>query len=191
MKNISKIIIPILLTIAITGTGYSQKHLKHKKHQKKKENHVKAQHYQPHHKHHHYAHLPKKGFISTKPVGAKLIVHSGHNYHFHKGVWYKPHKDKFIVFRPHAGLRIKLLPPEHHVCVVKKRTYFYYYGTYYSKIESTNEYEVVPVPIGAQVTEIPDDYELQDIDGVDHYVVDNVYYIYHNDTALYEVILIK
>lgn len=191
MKKINKILLPFLLIVAIIGTASSQKHIQHKKQQHKKVKHVKKVHNKPHHNHHHYAHLPKKGFISAKPKGALLVIHSGHNYHLHQGVWYRPHQDKFIVFRPHAGVRIKLLPAKHHVCVVRKRTYYYYYGTYYSKVDGIEEYEVVDVPVGAQVQEIPDDYQLQDIEGVEHYVVDNVHYVYHEDTAMYEVISVK
>jgi len=190
MKIVSKILIPFLLIIAVVGTGYSQKHHQNKKPIKKKEKNVKAHKHQPHH-HKHYAHLPKKGFVSAKPKGAMLVVHSGHNYHFHQGVWYKPHQDKFIVFRPHAGLRVKLLPPKHHICIVRKRTYYYYYGTYYSKVEGTDEYEVIDVPIGAQVSEIPSDYQLKDVDGIEHYIVDDVHYIYHVDTEMYEVVSVE
>ena len=159
MKKINsiRICITILLSICMVNTTNAQKikvkkkkahhntHVKHKKH-----------HAHQHHKHHNrpyrYSNLPRCGsIINIRPTNSNIIAFRGVNYHFHNGIWYKPHKKKFIVFRPFIGIRIKTLPPNCHHFTLRNRKYHYYYGTYYAHIPDTDEYEVIQPPIGAKI----------------------------------------
>ena len=148
----------------------------------KNEHHKKAHHKKAHKKrvaHHHYRHLPKRGVVvKTLPTGAVVIKHKGSKLHFHNGVFYKPKgAGSFTVVRAPIGVRIKVLPLGHKKIVVRKRPYVYYYGTFYAKTNDSEEYEVVNAPIGAEVDALPEGYEMEEIDGVVYYTLDDVKYM--------------
>ena len=148
----------------------------------KKEHHKKTHHKKAHKKrvaHHHYRHLPKRGVVvKTLPTGAVVINHKGSKLHFHNGVFYKPKGvASFSVVRAPIGVRIKVLPVGHKKIVVGKRPYVYYYGTFYAKTNDSEIYEVVNAPIGAEVDALPEGYEMEEIDGVVYYTLDDVKYM--------------
>jgi len=148
----------------------------------KKEQHKKAHHKKVHKKrvaHHHYRHLPRRGVVvKTLPTGAVVIKHKGTKLHFHNGVFYKSKgAASFSVVRAPIGVRIKVLPVGHKKIVVRKRLYVYYYGTFYAKTNDSEAYEVVNAPIGAEVDALPEGYEMEEIDGVVYYTLDDVKYM--------------
>lgn len=182
MKNKMKfirILVTIFLCFTFTNNAVAQKkknkvksHVKqnHKKHFRPK----KAKHI-AHHRH--YRHLPKRGKVIRKlHVGAVRIGFRGTHFHFHNGVWYRPHRKQFIVARAPFGIRVRVLPVGHRRIVIGSRPYFYYYGTYYVKVENSDEYEVIAAPIGAAVDALPDGYKVVKANNMSYYQLDDVYY---------------
>lgn len=124
-----------------------------------------------------YARLPRwRAVVATVPVGAVAIRTHRIPYHFHEGIFYTPANNGFVIVRPLAGVRVKVLPPGHRRIIVGPRPYFYYYGTFYRKVDDTDEYETVDAPDGAVVDALPDGYEVKTKDGTEYYVLDDVYY---------------
>ena len=68
--------------------------------------------------------------------------------------------------------------------------YFYYYGTFYAKGSGSDEYEVIQAPVGAQVDALPEGYEMEEVDGVVYYTLDDVKYMEKdiNGEPVYEVV---
>jgi len=176
--------------------GKQQEHkAQHKKAQHKKAHHKKAQHKKAHQKqaaHHHYKHLPRRNaVVTTLPKGVIVMKHKGGKIHHHNGIFYKSIDGvSFAVARAPIGLKIKRIPPGHRKIVVRKKAYVYYYGTFYTKTPNSDEYEVVKAPIGAEVDAIPDGYEVEEIDGVAYYTLDDVRYMEKDSSGepVYEVV---
>ena len=124
-----------------------------------------------------YAHLPRWGTaVSVIPAGAILIKSHTHPYYFHNGIYYAHRNNNYVVVRPAAGLRIRVLPVGYRRVVIGPRHYYYYYGTFYSKANNSDEYIVVDAPEGAIVDALPDGYEVKTIGDTEYYVLDGVYY---------------
>ena len=148
---------------------------------KAKSHHRNQQHKKAHAKrvaHHHYKHLPKRGVVvTTLPNGVVKVKHKSGPLHYHNGVFYKPKgAASFTIARAPVGIKVKVLPQGHKKVMVQSRPYVYYYGTFYSKSKESNEYEVVAAPVGAEVDAIPEGYEMEEIDGVVYYTLDDVKY---------------
>ena len=162
----------------------------HHKKEHRKENHKKA--HKKRAAHHHYKHLPRRGVVvKTLPSGVVIVKHKGANLHFHNGVFYKSKgAASFAVVRAPLGVRVKVLPPGHRKIMVKKRAYVYYYGTFYAKAKGSEEYEVVEAPIGAEVDALPEGYEMEEVDGVVYYTLDDVRYMEKgsDEDPVYEVV---
>lgn len=130
-----------------------------------------------------YAGLPRWGaVVATYPAGALLIRSAVHPFYFHNGIYYTARQNNYVVVRPALGLRIRVLPVGYRRIVVGPRPYFYYYGTFYSKADNSEEYEVVDAPEGAIVDALPDGYEVKTIDGNEYYELDGVYYAEVDDS---------
>lgn len=126
--------------------------------------------------HHHYRHLPRRGAIVTRVHSSALTIKfGGVGFRFHSGIWYKPHKSKWIISRPAYGIRIKVLPVGYRKIVIGPSTYYYYYGTYYVNVN--NEYEVIKAPIDAEIDSLPDGYNTIDVNGNEYYELDGIYYL--------------
>jgi hypothetical protein len=124
-----------------------------------------------------YAHLPRWGTaVAVVPSAAVVVRAHSQTYHFHNGIYYAPRNNNFVVVRPVAGIRVRVLPIGFRTVAVSKRNYYYYYGTFYSKAVGADEYEVVDAPIGAVVDALPDGYEVKNINDMEYYVLDGVYY---------------
>lgn len=125
--------------------------------------------------HYRYARLPGYGVrLTTLPTGSIVIRQSNVTYHYHRGVFYTPRGNKFVVAKPAIGVRIRQLPPKHVRVVVPGGIYFYYYGTYYKKVGS--EFVVTTAPKDALVDAIPEGYDVVMHRGTEYYVWDDVYY---------------
>ena len=146
--------IGLSLCIGNSALGQNKKHRVYKKKAVVKQ----KKHVHRHARPYRYAHHPRCGVtVRVRPAGGRIVAYRGVNYHFHNGVWYKPRGNKFVVFRPFAGIRIKVLPPSCFAFTLRAKKYHYYYGTYYVYIPEAQEYEVVAAPEGAQVDTLPDD----------------------------------
>lgn len=140
--------------------------------------------------HYRYRHLPRRGKV-VRHVGGVRIGHRGLNFRFHNGVWYRPHGKRFVVARAPFGIRVRVLPVGFRRIVIGPRPYFYHYGTFYTKVDNIEEYEVVAAPPGAEVDALPDDYEVIKVKEVEYYKLDGVYYeprSNENDEASYVVV---
>lgn len=124
-----------------------------------------------------YAHLPRwRSSVMVLPTGATIIKTRNNPYYFHQGIYYTQRNNAYVVMRPAAGLRIRVLPVGYRRLVVGPRNYYYYYGTFYSQVGTTEEYKTVDPPLGAVVDALPDGYEVKTVDGKEYYVLDDVYY---------------
>jgi len=198
---------PIIIALAgflvFSFSSYAQrpgapraKKAKAKHHQEHRKEHRQAHHKKAHVKrvaHHHYKHLPKRGVVVTSlPSGVVVVKHKGAKLHAHNGVFYKPKgAASFVVVRAPLGLRVKVVPPGHKRIMVRKRQYYYHYGTFYAKAPNSDEYEVVTAPVGAEVDAIPEGYDMEEIDGVVYYTMDDVKYQEKesgNGDPVYEVV---
>lgn len=92
---------------------------------------------------HHIKVTPRYGTVVVKLHRPKILIHSGINYYFTKGIWYKAHGKKFVVVKAPVGVRIKRLPRGYHTVWVRGRKYYKYNGTWYSK--SKAYYSVVKI----------------------------------------------
>jgi hypothetical protein len=130
-----------------------------------------------------YAALPRWGaVVATYPAGALMIRSAAHPFYFHNGIYYAARHNSYVVVRPALGLRIRVLPVGYRRIVVGPRVYFYYYGTFYSKADNSEEYEVTAAPEGAIVDALPEGYEVKTIDGNEYYELDGVYYAEVDDS---------
>ncbi len=147
---------------------------------------IARQHVKKHHRkhikarrkaHYRYRHLPRRGKV-VRTVGAGFlgIRFRGIGFRVHKGVWYRPSGKRFVVAAAPFGIRLRVLPVGYRRLTIQNRLYFYFYGTYYVKIDDTNEYEVVQAPTGAEVDALPEGYKVITINGADYYKLDEVYY---------------
>ncbi|MCD4665863.1 MAG: DUF6515 family protein [Bacteroidales bacterium] len=127
--------------------------------------------------HYKYRHLPRRGtVVASFGYGYVNIKFKHINYHFHKGVFYKPTGSQFIVARAPIGIRVRILPVGYRKIFIRNRPYFYYYGTYYCETENSEEFEVVEAPLGAEIDAIPEGYETLTFDDIEYYLLDDVYY---------------
>jgi hypothetical protein len=139
--------------------------------------------------HHHYRHLPKRGaLVTTINTRALAIKFGGVGYRFHAGVWYRPLGNKWIVTCPSNGIRVRNLPVGHRRVLVGANVYYYYYGTYY--IQQNQEYEVVRAPYNAEIGSLPDGYNVVNVNGVEYYELDNIYYMPSLDQRGEEVLVV-
>ncbi|MBL4658351.1 MAG: hypothetical protein JKX73_10145 [Flavobacteriales bacterium] len=154
------------------GGANKAKHKTHQKQQHKKAHARKVAH-------HKYKHLPKRGgVVTTLPSGVVIVKHKGESFHVHNGVFYKSKgRAGYTVVRPPIGTRINILPAAHQKMVVQKKAYLYHFGTFYSRESDQEAYQVVEAPVGAEVNSIPDGYEMEEIDGVVYYTLDDAKYM--------------
>lgn len=98
------------------------------------------------HRHNHY--YPPQGHVETTlPPTRRVVVHNHVNYHYHNGIWYRPHNSHFIVVLPPIGIFVPFLPPFYSVVRLSPTTYYYYAaGVYYSWLPAYSTYVVVEAP---------------------------------------------
>jgi len=141
--------------------------------------------------HNRYRDLPHWGFkYRAIPRDAFILRHSGINYHYYSGIYYRPYGDSFVVVKAPIGLRVRTLPIGSVHFVVGGRRYFYYYGTYYIK-SVDNDYITVAPPLGAIVDGLPEGYTKVVIDNNTYYEFEGTYYkafLDENGEVLFEVI---
>lgn len=125
-----------------------------------------------------YAGLPRWGStVTVIPSQAVVIKARNTPHYFYNGIYYAPRNAGYVVVRPIAGIRIRVLPVGYRTVLVGSASYYYYYGTFYTRTaDVTEEYAVVDAPEGAVVDALPDGYEIKTIDDSEYYLLDGVYY---------------
>lgn len=102
-------------------------------------------HHDARHRHDHY--YPARGHIAPGlPGGALRIGHGGGHYHFHSGVWWRPHGGRFMVVLPPIGIVLPFLPSAHVSLWLGGAPYYYANGAYYAP--APQGYAVVNPPPG-------------------------------------------
>jgi len=175
-KNIIAVLsIAIMMLFAYPTEATAQRKKRIVKHRVKKHRrtHIKARRKA----HFRYRHLPRRGKV-VRTVGAGFfgVRFRGIGYRFHKGVWYRPKGKRFLVTRGPVGIRVAVLPVGFRALHIQSKPYYYYYGTYYVKLEDSEEYEVINAPIGAEVEALPEGYTVVKVNGAEYYKLDEVYY---------------
>lgn len=103
-------------------------------------------------KHNHY--YPPRGYVETAlPPKHRVIVHRNVSYHYHDGVWYRPHGSRFVVVLPPIGLVVPILPPFYTTIWVGTVPYYYAGGIYYTWQPEYRSYVVAEAPPEQQVRE--------------------------------------
>ncbi len=126
--------------------------------------------------HVHYPLLPRWRTSVTIVHTSLVIIKTKTNpYYFDRGAHHTPRNNAYVVVRPVAGVRIRVLPVGYRRVVLDQRNYYYYSGIFY-KVDKSDEYETVDDPVGAVVDALSDGYEVKTIDGTEYYVLDDVYY---------------
>ena len=165
MKNIKILSVFIIVLLALSGLAETaEAQTRHRDRQAKKR--VVRRHVR--HRvvvrraHVRYAHLPRwRTSVTVVPTTAVIIKTNTNPYYFDRGVYYAPRNNAYVVVRPSAGVRIRVLPVGYRRVVVGPRNYFYYYGTFYTQVDKSDEYETVDAPEGAIVDALPDGYEVK------------------------------
>ncbi len=123
----------------------------------------------------HYSHVPARGaFFRGYPRGAAPIFWGGHNYYFHRGLFYHPWRGGYIIAPPPFGLRVGFLPAGFFSLYVGGLPYYYYCGTFYAPRDG--QYEVVAPPVGAVIESLPQGYKQVEIEGQTYFMCDGVQY---------------
>ncbi len=125
----------------------------------------------------HYYGRPHYGAVlRTVPAAARVIRFNQRAYRLHEGVYYVQRGNEYVVVRPAAGLRIRMLPNGAVRTVVRGATYHYYYGVFYAPVNDVpGEFQVVDAPVGAIVDALPEGYTLPEGDE-GPLVLDEVHY---------------
>ena len=175
-ENIFKVILIVVLSFVFVQS-YAQR--------------PRAPKFKPHAR---YKKMPARGrAYKSTPAKAFSYSHSGVNYRYHSGVFYKPVGRKYVVARAPIGIRVRTLPGRRVHFMIDGRTYFYYYGTFYVKTID-DEYITVAPPIGAKVNALPEGYEKVWLDGNFYYEFDGTYYrafVDEQSEVWYEVVSVR
>ena len=122
-----------------------------------------------------YKRYPKRGsYVKKLPRKSIAMKHKTSNYHYKRGIYYKPDNNRYRVSRAPHGMRIKVLPRNTYSFLLHGINYYYQYGTYYKSYQGG--YEVVEPPIGAVIDALPRGYEEVVLSGITYYHLDDNYY---------------
>lgn len=88
--------------------------------------------------------------VERIPHRYTTIQHSGINFYFDNGIYFKRHKANYIVVRPPVGLRIRYLPDGYSTIHFGRVPYYFYYGVFYSYDSAAGDYVIVNAPPKSQ-----------------------------------------
>jgi hypothetical protein len=109
-------------------------------------------HYDVRYNHNHY--YPRPGYaVPALPHGYYETRYRDSPYYFDRGVWYRPHGDRFVVTLAPIGLVVPVLPPFYSSLWVGGSQYYYADDTYYAWRPEERGYVVVDPPDDSQVTQ--------------------------------------
>ncbi len=118
------------------------------------------------------------------PEGTVAVVHRNVSYYPVGGMFFIARKGIYARAFPPRGFRLRVLPRTAIRLAVRGTYFMYAEGVFYQQVGE--EYEVVPVPIGAVVKELPEDAEEIDFDGISAFELNDAVYKAMEDG--YEVI---
>jgi hypothetical protein len=76
---------------------------------------------------------PARGqFIRTLPHDHRVVIHGRSRFFFSNGVWYSPHRSRFVIIAPPIGLFVPFLPPYYTTVWVGGTPYYYANEVYYA-----------------------------------------------------------
>jgi len=173
MKTKHIITVVAFLALSFTVTLMQARPSPHKRFNKERHDSPYQKRHEPHHR---YRAMPHWGYkYRAIPRDAFVLRHSGINYHYHSGIYYRPNGNAFVVVKAPIGLRVRTLPKGSVHFVVGGRRYFYYYGTYYLK-SADDDYITVAPPLGAIVDALPEGYKKVIIENNTYYEFEGTYY---------------
>ena len=157
-----------------------EKRKKEYKQEKRKRNVKKANNNKKRRQHVHQTHYrsqPKWGrSVNVAPRNSVNINFRGTKYRYHNGIYYRPVSNGYVIAEAPVGIRLRTLPPAHTVVHHGGNPYYYYYGSFYDKVPNSREYEVIAPPVGARIPGLPEGARTLLIDGVNYFVLDEIYY---------------
>ncbi|MBV7532971.1 DUF6515 family protein [Chitinophaga sp. sic0106] len=122
---------------------------------------------------------PGPRYIRTVPgPGPRVVVHGGitvnrgyPGYYHYRG--YRPY---YRYYYPPVGFYVNTLPYGYFSLGTAFGPVYYYGGTYYSRSNNQQGYDVVDAPTGAMVPNLPDGAQEVTVDGNVYYDVNGTYY---------------
>ena len=122
--------------------------------------------------------------LKSLPAGTRAVVYRKVSYYPVSGRFYVARKGVYVRSFPPRGFRIRTLGVRPVRIVVRSRPYWYAEGVYYQK--QGEDYIVSDTPVGAVVSELPEDAEAIDWAGVTAYELNDA--VYKEIDGGYEVI---
>jgi hypothetical protein len=133
--------------------------------------------------------------IATLPPRYETVVYSGTTYYYANGTYYILSGSQYRVVPAPVNVVVVNPPAEINIVIVGDAEYGYSNGVYYeaeAPVEDTGDptFRVVAPPIGATVTELPEDAEMRSANGQDYFVYDDTWYqpFYAGSNAVYVVV---
>ena len=124
--------------------------------------------------------------VSYLPHGYVVRHIGGRPYYYYDGIYYRPYRyGGYYVCRPPLGTVFAATLFDAAMTAVAINTirdeinravedYYYQNGVFYTR--ENDEYRVVEAPVGAQIDQIPSDYEEVQINGETYYKVEDTLY---------------
>lgn len=106
----------------------------------------------------------------------RLRVH-GKIYYYCLGTFYRRHVEGYEVVTPPTGTVVRSLPAGVETIELGERTLYYFDGVFYEEGPRRGTYVVVPAPLGAVVSRLPEDAVETRIEGQLYLVARGVYYL--------------
>ncbi len=133
--------------------------------------------------------------IATLPPRYETVVISGTTYYYANGTYYVLSGSQYRVVPAPVGVVVVNPPAEINVVTVGDAEYGYSNGAYYeaeAPADDTGDptFKVIAPPIGATVTELPEDAEKKSAGGQEYFVYDDTWYqpFYSGTNAVYVVV---
>jgi hypothetical protein len=92
-------------------------------------------------------------YVGRVPHDHRIVVHSGVNFYFSDGWWYRPYGPRYMVVRPPVGIYVDDLPRGFETVVVAGLTYYLLNDVYYRR--DGDRYLVVDSPVNGDAPPPP------------------------------------
>lgn len=122
-------------------------------------------------------HRPAKvAVIRSLPKGHRRLVVGGVAYRYHRGVYYKPRGNGWVVVAAPIGAGLRVLPSGTAIIWLGGKKYHHHNGVYYRWDKGLGHYVVVRAPAGARIRTLPPGYTRVFHDGFEYYLYNGVHY---------------
>jgi hypothetical protein len=133
--------------------------------------------------------------IATLPPTYETVVYSGTTYYYANGTYYVLAGSQYKVVPAPVGVVVVNPPVEVNVVTVDSTEYGYSNGAFYEAEAAVDDnsdptFKVIAPPIGATVTELPQDAAKEAVGGQDYFVYADTWYqpFYSGSNAVYVVV---